>query len=203
MLIDVAEPRERSASSARRSTTPPARPSTRARASSGSATPAAASSTGLHARAIPVPSTSPSRAFPASTSPSQGSRLRCSTQRRSSDPGELERRRADLAASYQRAIVQALVRRTREAAQRDRRGPDRRRRRRCRQLRAATRACRRCPRSARAQHRQCRHDRLGRPLHRARPVPRISWARCVRLALSRGMRCCSRCSSSRRRRPSS
>jgi N6-L-threonylcarbamoyladenine synthase len=34
------------------------------------------------------------------------------------DPGELERRRADLAASYQRAIVTALVRRAHEAAQR-------------------------------------------------------------------------------------
>ena len=33
-------------------------------------------------------------------------------------PGELERRRADLAASYQRAIVRALVGRTREAAER-------------------------------------------------------------------------------------
>ena len=33
------------------------------------------------------------------------------------DPGELERRRADLAAGYQRAIVTALVRRTREAAE--------------------------------------------------------------------------------------
>ncbi len=33
-------------------------------------------------------------------------------------PGELERRRADLAASYQRAIVRALVERTREAAER-------------------------------------------------------------------------------------
>jgi N6-L-threonylcarbamoyladenine synthase len=32
------------------------------------------------------------------------------------DPAELERRRADLAASYQRAIVRALVERTREAA---------------------------------------------------------------------------------------
>jgi N6-L-threonylcarbamoyladenine synthase len=32
------------------------------------------------------------------------------------DPGELERRRADLAASYQRAIVRALAERTREAA---------------------------------------------------------------------------------------
>jgi N6-L-threonylcarbamoyladenine synthase len=32
------------------------------------------------------------------------------------DPAELERRRADLAASYQRAIVEALVRRVREAA---------------------------------------------------------------------------------------
>jgi N6-L-threonylcarbamoyladenine synthase len=34
------------------------------------------------------------------------------------DAGELERRRADLAASYQRALVRALVERTREAAER-------------------------------------------------------------------------------------
>ena len=33
------------------------------------------------------------------------------------DPGELEARKADLAASYQRAIVRALVRRSREAAE--------------------------------------------------------------------------------------
>jgi N6-L-threonylcarbamoyladenine synthase len=33
------------------------------------------------------------------------------------DPAELEERRADLAASYQRAIVRALVERTREAAE--------------------------------------------------------------------------------------
>jgi N6-L-threonylcarbamoyladenine synthase len=33
------------------------------------------------------------------------------------DPGELERRRADLAAAYQRAIVNALVRRTEQAAE--------------------------------------------------------------------------------------
>src|SRR5205814_4817184 len=33
------------------------------------------------------------------------------------DPEELERRRADLAASYQRAIVRALVERTRQAAE--------------------------------------------------------------------------------------
>ena len=37
------------------------------------------------------------------------------------DPAELEQRRADLAASYQRAIVRALVGRVREAAERARR----------------------------------------------------------------------------------
>jgi tRNA N6-adenosine threonylcarbamoyltransferase len=36
---------------------------------------------------------------------------------RALDPGELERRRADLAASYQRAIVRALVERTQQAAE--------------------------------------------------------------------------------------
>ena len=84
------------------------------------------------------------------------------------EPAELEARRADLAASYQRAIVQALVGRV-EAAQR-RHGRDRRRR--GGELRAARVAAgrRRC--AAEALHGQCRDDRLGRPLHRRRAVSR-------------------------------
>ena len=54
--------------------------------------------------------------------------------------GELERRRADLAASYQRAIVRALVERTRAAAAETRREADRSRRRRRRELGAEERA---------------------------------------------------------------
>jgi MFS transporter, CP family, cyanate transporter len=50
------------------------------------------------------------------------------------------------------------------------------------------RARRRRARAARAHDRQCGDDRLGRPLRRAHPVPGLSWARCVRLALSRGTR---------------
>ena len=112
----------------------------------------------------------------ASTSPSPGSRPRSSTRREKLSPEELERRRADLAASYQRAIVRALVERVREAARADRRGPDRGRGRRCGQLRAPRGARRRGSRAARAHDRQRGDDRLGRPLHRARPVPRLSWA---------------------------
>ena len=58
--------------SGRRSTTPRARRSTRAHACSGSATRAAARSTGSRAAATRVPTTSPSRACPASTSRSRG-----------------------------------------------------------------------------------------------------------------------------------
>ena len=52
-----------------------------------------------------------SRACPGSTSRSRGSRRRFSTRVRDLAPDELEARRADLAASYQRAIVRALVER--------------------------------------------------------------------------------------------
>ncbi len=41
-------------------------------------------------------------------------------------------------------------------------------------------------RAARALHRQRGDDRLGRALRGTGPVPRLSWPRCVRLALSRG-----------------
>ena len=64
----------RSSGSARRSTTPPARRSTRARGCSGCRTRAAPRSTRSPARAIPRRSGSRSRACPASTSPSPASR---------------------------------------------------------------------------------------------------------------------------------
>ena len=84
------------------------------------------------------------------------------------EPAELEARRADLAASYQRAIVRALVGRI-EAAHADtvaivggvaaNSG-------------AARVAAGRRRRAAEALHGQCRDDRLGRPLHRRRAVSR-------------------------------
>ena len=137
------------ACSARRSTTRPARRSTRARACSGSAIRAARRSTGSRARAIPRRTRSPSRASPGSTSPSRGSRRRCSTRCATSSEAELERRRADLAASYQRAIVRALVGRTRAGGRADRRRADRGRRRRRGELGAPRRAARRRARAAR------------------------------------------------------
>ena len=92
---------------------------------------------------------------------------------------QLEERRADLAASYQRAIVRALVQRTQEAAEQT--GAERiavvggvaans-------ELRAAlpdadgATAC--------ALHRQRRDDRLGRPLRRVDPTARISCVGCL------------------------
>ena len=78
--------------------------------------------------------------------------------------GEAEARKADLAASYQRAIVRALVERTRAAAERAGARADRRRRRRRRQLRAARVASRRPLRAARALHRQRGDDRVRRPV---------------------------------------
>ena len=109
-------------------------------------------------------------------------------------------RRADLAASYQRAIVRALVERVREAAEQT----------------GATRIAVVGGVAANSELREALADAALAPLELttdnaamiasaarfigARPVPRISWARCVRLALSRGMRCCSRSSPSSRRR---
>ena len=87
---------------------------------------------------------------------------------------------ADLAASYQRAIVRALVERVEATGARADRG-----RRRCRgQLRAPGRAAGRRARAARALHRQRGDDRLGGPLHRARPVPGVPFARCACLRVA-------------------
>jgi len=104
---------------------------------------------------------------------------------------ELADRRADLAASYQRAIVRALVRRVRDAAD---------------QTGAATVAVvggvaanselrATLPDAALAPLVLCTDngdDRLGCALRCARAVPALSWPRCVRLALSRGVLPCSR-----------
>ena len=97
------------------------------------------------------------------------------------DADELERRRADLAASYQRAIVRALVERPRRPpSSRARAGRGRRRRR--RELGAARRAPGRGARPARALHRQRGDDRLGRAVRRGGPVRSLSWSGCVCVA---------------------
>ena len=62
-------------------------------------------------------SRSPSRASRASTSRSRGSRPRCSTRFASSARARRSARSADLAASYQHAIVRALAGRLRKAAE--------------------------------------------------------------------------------------
>ena len=81
--------------------------------------------------------------------------------------GAAEARKADLAASYQRAIVRALVERTRAAAEQAGHDADRCRRRRRSELRAARVASRRPLRAAPALHRQRGHDRVGRPVRQA------------------------------------
>jgi len=90
-------------------------------------------------------------------------------------PAELEERRADLAASYQRAIVRALVNRMREAQEQTH----------AEQiavvggvaanteLRAALADAALAP--ARSDDGQRRDDRLGRAIRGPRPVPRLSW----------------------------
>ena len=86
---------------------------------------------------------------------------------------ELESRTADLAASYQRALVRALVERTtsRGGAGRPRHDCGRRRRR--GQLGAARVAARRTLRTVAALHRQRRHDRLGRQVRQTAPLSSV------------------------------
>ena len=91
LLLDVRERGAATSGSGRRSTTRPARPSTRAPACSGSAIPAAPRSTGSRGTATRRRTRSRSRACPGSTSRSPGSRRRCSTRCASSPPDELER----------------------------------------------------------------------------------------------------------------
>ena len=105
-----------------------------------------------------------SRASPASTSRSPGSRPRSSTPSATSRPASSSARRADLAASYQHAIVRALVERV-EAAGAERIA-----------IVGGVAANSRAPRraaggrrgAARALHRQRRDDRLGRRATRRR-----------------------------------
>ena len=92
---------------------------------------------------------------------------------------QVEERRADLAASYQRAIVRALAQRTLRGRRANRRRADRDRRRRRRELGAPCRAPGRDRAAARALHRQRRDDRLRRPLRRGDPTARISCAGCL------------------------
>jgi N6-L-threonylcarbamoyladenine synthase len=166
LLLDVRD-RGGSACSARRSTTPPARRSTRARACSGSAIPAAPRSTGSRAtatRGVRLPG----RARAGLDFSFSGSRRRCST-RSASSAGRARARRADLAARYQRAIVAALVERDAQAASEPARriavvgGVAANS-----ELRAALPAR---ARAARALHRQRGDDRLGRAVRRAVPYP--------------------------------
>ena len=114
--------------------------------------------------------------------------------------GELERRRADLAASYQRAIVRALVERVRcEAAEQYGRDAHRGRRRCRRELRATcsgSRASGAVPAPLRAVHRQRRDDRLCRKVCTGQSCsPTIlSWMRMPRRTertrrSARGRRC--------------
>ena len=133
------------ACSARRSTTRPARRSTRARGCSASATPAAPRSTGSPATGDPEAYDFPVARVPGLDFSFSGLKTALLYAVRDLDPDELEARRADLAASYQRAIVRALVERAARRRTLTPTGRDRRRRR--RQLRAPRRRCpRRSPR---------------------------------------------------------
>ena len=116
-LLAVRDAGRSPSSSGRRSTTPPARRSTKARGSSVSATPVVRRSTGSRATATRPRSPSPSPGCPGSTSRSAGSRRRFSTPSASSLRRSSSERRPDLAASYQRAVVRALAGRARQAAE--------------------------------------------------------------------------------------
>ena len=134
--------RQPRACSARRSTTPPARPSTRARACSGSAIPGGAAIDRLAREGDPDAFAFPVARVPGLDFSFSGLKTALLYAVRDLGPEELERRRADLAASYQRAIVRALAERARAAAGAAGLDDDRRRRRRGRQLGAARLAAR-------------------------------------------------------------
>ena len=161
--------RRATAASRRRSTMPPARRSTRPRSCSASAFPAARRSSARRAagdpRAVPLPRPLVGSAEPHfSFAGLKSAVLRAQRERPLSAD-------ADIAASFQQAVVDCLVDRTRRAlaarGRRDRAGRRRRRRRQQRDPRRAHRA-RRGPRPALrraapvAVHRQCGDDRLGR-----------------------------------------
>ena len=169
------------ASSGRRSTTPPARRSTRARGCSASATRAARRSTGWRARAtrgVQLPGRARPRPRLLLLRRQDGAAVRRSRPRRRRAERAARRPRGELPArdraGARRADVEAAEQtgasgspssaaspRTRSSA---RRSPD-----------AVVRA-------ARALHRQRRDDRLGRPVRGRRPVSRLPCARCVRVA---------------------
>ena len=86
---------------------------------------------------------------------------------------ELEARRADLAASYQHAIVRALVERVQRGRGAGRAAAGRDRRRSRGELGAARRAPGRGRGAARPLHRQRGDDRVGGPLDRAHAVPSV------------------------------
>ena len=100
------------------------------------------------------------------------------------DEDELAQRRADLAASYQRAIVRALVgpapgRGRTGGIRDDRRGGWRRR-----QLGAPLGAAGGALRTSLALHGQRRDGRLGGTVRRSRPAARLPWPRCLRVELA-------------------
>ena len=178
--------------SARRSTTPPARRSTRARGCSGSAIRAARRSSGSRATAIRRRSRSrPPRACAGLDFSFAGLKTALLYRVRDLGEAEAERRRADLAASYQRAIVEALARARGAGADRrpacDRlaigggvaaNGPLRER---LAQLGVDARRP-----AARAVHRQRGDDRQRGALRRAAAVSRTTWSStCTRPASGR------------------
>ena len=187
-----------SAWSGARSTTPPARPSTRAPVCSACRIRAVASSTCWRLRGDPArvafPRSLP-RGFDFSFSGLKTALLYY--LREHADEAGSEARRASLAASYQEAIVDQLVGKTVRCAERRGPAPGRGRRRRGRELAAAPpphrglRAAR--PRglrpAGRAVHRQRRHGRPGGAPPRGRPLARLPRSRrlCGR---TRAERCC-------------
>ena len=189
---------DRSSGSARRSTTPPARRSTRAPGCSGSRTRAAPRSTRWPGRATPRRSASRWRACPGLDFSFSGVKTSLLYTVRDLGEAGLAERRADLAASYQRAIVRALTQRLRAGRRGHGHRSDRRRRGRGREHRAPRGPAGRGARAALALHRQRRHDRLRGPVRRpsaSRRGPR-SWMRMRRLPerRSRARRPARRCS---------
>ena len=155
--------------SGRRSTTQRARRSTRARGCSASAIRAGRRSTGSPARGTRTRSTSPSRRVPGLDFSFSGLKTALLYAIRDLGPDETERLKADLAASYQRAIVRALVGGSvRPSSRRARTGRGRRRRR--GELGASRDPARGAVRPSRAVHGQRCDDRLVRAVRRAAPA---------------------------------
>ena len=185
LLARVTEPGGLRGARAARSTTRRARRSTRARGCSGCRTRAARRCRGWRPRAIPRRSRSRPPARVAGLDFSFAG-LKTALLYAVRDLGEEEtaRRAADLAASYEHAIVEALVLRVERALRRSRaRGwrsaaawrPTARLRERCAGPRGRAEGA-----AARALHRQRGDDRLGRPLGRAAALPGLPRPRRVR-----------------------